>query len=655
MVYKSGDDNLYIRVVSILCMKKGVFLLLVLLVIPFTSAELLFSQLGQSYSFGDQATAQLTVTSNIAQTDFLDADVVCGQSRIDFYRAPLTFSQPGEKTVDLSFMVSQALFDTITGTCAFSASYGESTRESSSFILTRTLIIEPTFAKTIYAPDEKVVITGTARTPNGRAVNGYADVSFAGLSFSGLVKDGQFSLELALPHAIAPSEHELSIHVYEKDSAGYISNEGTFTKNIGITELFDKISIVTSSPRVVPGEQFTYTVFALDQVGNKISRDVLVQLYDPSGTIVFSHTIPSGVEQVYPFNSDAAMGYWKLEAQQDTKKETVLLNVPENQLATFQLEGGSVIAQNIGNVPYKKIVEFMFDNVSVSKEVSIPLGGTRKLKLSAPSSTYTISINDGQNELVSAGVSLTGRAIDVGNTGSLSNVLSIIPALVIVGVIVILFFWVKQQRSRRFNYGESPSVARVHSIPKTVNFTSARFSEGEKEDATLVAVFIPQRPSHEEGIGLISDLRASLTGSGAHVIDEGTVVVGLFTKRVSGDDFMARALRSAFECSQKVQEYNRLARYKVRAGVGIVDGQLITGYEKGKLSYASVQNSIGRAKNLAAASEGSLLASDSLYRKMASAVSAERAEKGWKITRVKDHTRHNSFIDGFVKRNDFRK
>ncbi len=638
-------------------MKRGLLLFLILLVLPLSSGEILFSQVGQSYSFGDRIEAGLTVVADSAQTDFLTVFIRCGQSEMDFYRAPLTLAQGEQRFVDLSFLTTNALFNSLSGTCFFDASYAGQQRQSPSFLLTRVLIIEPVIEKTLYRPDEVVKISGVARTPNGRAASGYADVSFAGLSLSVPVRDGQFSLEIILPHAIAPSEHELFLRVYERDSAGFVSNEGNYTKNLTVVSVVDKVSVVPSSYELTPGELLVFTPYVFDQVGTKMSHDLSGRLYDPEGTLVFSRIFSSGIEHTYNVSLNATPGNWILEVETQSKEDSVSLHVLEYEAASFEIENSTLIVHNIGNVPYEETVQVSFNDVTVVRDVSIPVGGMRRLKLSAPPSTYTIAVRDSTNELVTSGIPLTGRAIDIGEYSSLGGVRLIFPALAIIVVLGLLFFGIRYYRARRLHYGDVEPSSRMQPMPRTVNLTSASFNQGEKEDAAIVSLSVA-RPSHNEGIGLIDDFKSTLTTMGGHVVDEGTALVGLFTPRVSGVDYLQKALRAGFECSTKAQDYNRLARYKVKVGAGVVDGQLITGYEGKKLSYASVQNSIGRSKNMAAASAGSqgvLLASESFYRKVASEVSAARAEKGWKILKIKDHAKHTTFVNTFLKRNDFKK
>lgn len=642
-------------------MKKGVLLLLVLLV-PFVSAELLFSQLQESYSFGDQVTSRLTVTADTPQTDFLNVDLACNNETISLYRAPLTLAS-GEHSVDLNFGVTPALLDDISGQCTLDASYGGQARSSSSFLITRTLIIEASTEKSVYRPDESLKVTGTVRTPNGRNAKGYADLSFAGLTLSVPVNDGRFSLNVTLPHKIAPSEHELELQVYEKDSSGDISNEGTFTQTLRIGEILDTVTVTSSTDELTTGNDLVFTTYAFNQVDAAIDRDIAIELLNPSGQAQFSRLVRSGTEQRFFLPLNATPGNWRVVASVDDVRNEAVISVLEHEIATFEVQNNTLLVTNVGNVPYDESVEISFNNVTVVRAISVPLGASRTFKLSAPDSTYDISVRAGSQEFKTQGVALTGRAIDVGSSGFSGTGVLFIPLVSLVALLA-AFLGVRVYVSRR-GTGESAfggftrdlysarEARELKPVTRTVNLTSASFSDGEKEQASIVAVAMPQRPQHEEGISLVGDVKASLSAAGAHVVDEGTMLVGLFTKRIAGDDFTQKALKAAAASSEKIQEYNRLARYKVRAGVGVTDGELITGYEGAKLSYASVQNSIGRAKNLAASSNGSLLASETFYKRVMNDVHAERAEKGWKINRVKDNQQHKTFINSFMKRNDF--
>ncbi|MEK6898780.1 MAG: hypothetical protein AABW79_01650 [Nanoarchaeota archaeon] len=637
-------------------MKKLVFILFVLAFIaPIVSAEILFSQLGQSYSFGDQVNAKLTLTSEVAQTDYLVVKLMCGTSSVEFYRVPVSFSGAGEKEIDLSFMTSTALFSELSGNCNFDATYSGENRQSSSFLLTRSLFIEPVFEKRVYLPDEIVKVSGTAKTPNGRAIEGYATASFAGVTLSVPVRAGSFAFEFKLPHDIAPSEQEFSLRVYEKDSAGYVSNEASYTTSLTISEILDKISIVVKEDQITPGLKSSFSVYAFDQVGNKIFRDAIFRIYSPQGKVVYSEVFATDSVKEYYFEPNSSSGNWRFEAESESKKDVLNVYAVENEQASFFVEDGTLVVKNIGNVDYNEVVNILFNDVSLARELSVPVGETKKLKLSAPDSNYTITVSDGREQFLGVNVPLTGRAIDVSESSFLSSGYSFLPFIILLVLVVGGIFGIRSYRANR-SYGmiSNEPAFQKNVVTRTVNLTSASFSDGEKEDAAIMALSIGNI-GRNESASLIGEIKAEMQKEKAHVIDEGSMLIGLFTKRIGGEDFNQRALRAAYNSSLKLQEHSKSDRLKLNAGIGVSDGQLITGYEKGKLSYASVQNSIGRAKNIAASSGGNLVVGEGYYRKIMGDVNAERAEKGWKINRMKDHASHKGFIDKFTERNNFRR
>lgn len=653
ILYKAGDDNLYIRYNLESFMKKSLIFLSLLFLLPLVSAEFLFSQTQEVYSFGDRVNAQLTVTSDYPESDFLEVNLECSQNTLNLYRSPLSFSGQGQKSIDLSFDVTPAILGSLSGTCVFSADYAGQQKASSQFLITREIIIEPSFEKTSYKPDEVLRLTGTARTPNGRSLQGYADLSFSDIHLSAPMTAGRFSFNFTLPHAFVPGEHELSVHIYEKSPNGEVTNEGTFVKTIRIAELLDKLTVVPSSTELLSGDNITVEVFAFNQVQAPVSGDVALTLVNPEGKTVSSKIVSSGTVQHFYFDLNATPGVWTLQASSEGKTDSVPLSMLEHELATFYVENETLIVSNVGNVPYSETLEIAFNSLTVVREVSVPFGSVRKFKLSAPDAEYTITVRDGQQEYLAQHIPLTGRAIDVGQYGLFDFSQLYLPGAIILALLV-AFVAVRMYNSRRIHYSDEPLQPRIRPVTNTVALTSSSFSEGQKEDAVILALSLGQRPEHEEGITFIGDFRSLVKSSGGYLEDEGTVLLGIYTQRIAGPEFMQKAVKTGWAASQKIAEYNRLARYKVKAGLGLSDGQLITGYEGKKLSYASVQNTIGRAKNLAAQSRGDLLIPDSLYHKIVSDIRAVRAEKGWKVTSVKDSEQHTKFINSFMKRNDFR-
>lgn len=628
-------------------MKKSLILLLFLLV-PISSAEIYFSQPDSAYSFGDNLELRGTLGSGISQADFLIVRFYCGQSNVEIYRSPFSFSQPGEKNFDISLALTEDLLGNMSGNCFLRGNFGAQQGDSSEFLVTRSLIVESSVDKTIYKPSEQVKLSGVARTPNGRGAEGSVEIRLGDLYLASPVTNGKFSMNFTVPQNAAPGEQDIDIFVYEKDSFGQVTNSFRADKPIMVSEMINHIDIETDG-QITPGSEFEIGVSVFNQVQNKISRDVSIKIFDSSGREVKSKTIHSGSVEHYSVPDNAVPGRWRIEAETEGVRDEFELLILENEKAEFRMENDTLVVRNVGNVDYNEVVEIAFGNTTLFKEVNIPIGGERRFKLSAPDSVYDVSVRESKGEYSFGSIPLTGRAVDIGEVGSYSSQI-FLPLLIII-FIVALFFGVHYYNGRRSKHDYS--VREVKSVPRTVALTSAKFSDGEKEDAAILAVIVNNRSN--EASSLISEIKSQIGMGKGYVKDDGNLILGIYTKRLAGEDVNSKALRAGWAISQKIIDHNRLERHKFRVGVGVGDGQLITGYSAGKFSYASVQNSIGRAKNLAASSNGELLLSDSFYRKIVSEVSASKKGNGWHVTRVKDHDSHGAFVDNFLKRNQFKK
>lgn len=635
---------------------KWVVIVTLLLLAPFASAELLFSQIDDMYSLGDQINTQVTIVPAVTTNDFFDVTLVCGSDRQEIYRQPLSVSGGATLPVQLSFALGSAFIGSLSGTCLLEASFGDETKQSPSFELSRILIVDASLRTTLFSPQEKIVLQGTAFTPDGGERNGFVDIRVDDTTLtSAPLVEGRFNASITLPSALSPGIHSFSIYAYDIDEAGNPLNEGSSVQTITIREVLTSLDISLGSDETDPGVPFSFVPRAFNQIGAEMSEEIAVSIISPSGKVLRSLVTPSSEVQSAPLPVDATPGIWTIRASSGSFVKESTFTVNELEKAQFDIINNSLYVVNIGNVPYDREVEIALNNFTVIQRIQLTVGEQKWFKLSAPSDSYSVVIYDGAEQLRTSGVPLTGRAVDIGELSGFSYSQLIFP-IVIILILVILFFVIRVYNRKRHDIFDEPKLTPV-STKKMAMPTSATYTEGVKEEGVMLSVVFRERPAHEGGRKIITEVISLLKSSGAHVRDTGQAINAVYTQRlVSDPSFALTAVRTAYSCQQLITGHNQTSRLHVHAGIGASLGMMITGSNKNTFTYNALGNVVSKAQNLASHSlrQGSaVLLNESLYRKVMTEVGAEKVHDSvWKVTKVQNREQHSKFISGFLGRQD---
>jgi hypothetical protein len=178
---------------------------------------------------------------------------------------------------------------------------------------------------------------------------------------------------------------------------------GVFAEKIGID--------VKNS--YVPGDKVNFKITLYDNNNNKIDGQIDYSIRNSNYDTPVSGKISSGEEMTYNLPLDSFKGIWELDAKYKTIEANSLFTVGESRKIDIKLENDELVISNLGNVPYDNdIIISIGENVQTAR-VTLDIGQTKRIKLTAPSGEYEVKVNDGsfQNDVVFNQVSLTGNVI----------------------------------------------------------------------------------------------------------------------------------------------------------------------------------------------------------------------------------------------------
>ncbi len=619
---------------------------LVLLTLPFASAELLFSQPQAAYNFGDELSMTLTLRPLSDTTDFATIDLTCGSEHVTMYQSLLTIQAGTSREIALTPRLDSPLFANLNGSCVLQGTFGNDNVASQRFVLTKEITTQLVIPSTLVMPGSSIAISGTAQKVNGAPLEGFVRFSIDDTNFSYVqpVTEGVFSFNVTLPNTIAPGEHEVRVVSYEENTQGRVLNEGTESATLIVQVVLTRAEVVLGTSDANVGTPFVFTIYAYDQAGNRIERDAQYDIFGPGAEDAFlTRLTQSSVSEQFNASAETAPGYWRIEARVGDVRAKKLFYVNEFEKLTFTLENNdTLVITNEGNVPYHRSVQIDVGTYSAIKDVTLGVGEFKRFRLKAPDAAYDILVNDGNHTFRAMGVPLTGRAIDIGEvSGSFFNLWwAGLFVLVILGLTFVTNRYVAQRRAA---HGKSDTPL-VRSSPTRVLSGAQPAYTTSREPATMIAVRADCSSARVKNA--LDSALSSSQRAGAHILQEGDnhliTLSPRLTKKLENDLF-AVTLAKEIEGS--------LVKNSIDFGIGVGKGEIISD-GRGKGSFTSLGTLVPSVKRLARASKNAVLVSEDVHAALRTSIKAEKQaeDKAWHVTSVVNRDTHIGFINSFLKR-----
>ena len=670
--------------------------------VGFASAGIFIEPLKEIYNYGDQLTAQTNLIPSSAVSGHYTVDLKCGTNlTINIFNQFFNLQANVEQPVQITTQLLNPLLNNLSSSCNLRANFNGETATSSSFRLSRLIILDLSLDFDELAPGKSFSISGTAIKESGVPLNGFVEIFVTSLNLykSGTVSGGIVNISSSLPTDAKSGKHNITLEVHDTTSAGAILSKGSFNDIIGITQVLKDVEISAVKENVEPGNEFIFQVTARDQAGDPIKKDVSILVSDPKGLPFIKKIIKSNEDQKILFSLNNTPGYWSVESSIDGAIKRKLFYVSEVQKLQTSLINDTLLVTNIGNAPYKGSLEVTIGSFVEVKQISLDVGESKKFKLEAPDGDYSISINEGKEEKVLGSTFLTGNAIKVSDLredliDTVSNPLIWwLAAILFVLIIVLVQVKIRLQHrppsaplgnkssselpskkivssEKIFSENKPPMSVSEHfsnkistassstlmglSTPSRANNLFAETQSGAREHAVVVAVRVATEGRSPYITQTINSALSLAQETGAKIYIDGECKLAVLSPRLTrSHENEIAAVQVARRIESLFLEHNKLYQEKVMFGLAITDGDIISEFEKGKFHFTSVGNIISSAKRAAQSATMKLIISDSVKKKVTNVVktSQSNVKDFWEISRVIDRGNNDDFIRRFRERN----
>ncbi len=643
----------------------------VMLLASLASAEVSLSQPRGVYNIGDELALSITLRSAQSAEGFLKITFICANQTSDIYLAPIAVHANQEKRVDTNITLGRSFLRDLGGECSLLISSPVGDATSQSFEISDEVEVSFNLNKLGFSAGEQVQIRGNLLKPNTKPFSGFVEITLDGTDVRMIRPAGgnQFQLNVTLPENLRSGTYRLQVRAYEKDVNDEVTNEGMDATSISVSKIPQKIEIAIATQSVVPGNAISFKVFLYDQANEEVQGDVSVVIKEPEDEIIMQQLVKTNEVITYPIEQNANPGYWKIEATFQQLNVRRLFYVENQELATFEIIGDTLLIRNIGNTPYRKAVQIAIGDEVEIKELELDVGDERRFRLVAPDGIYRVSITDGEETLTLDTVSLTGNAVGIISEKS-GNIFIRYPLVwifivIVFGMFVLMMF--ERFSSRKFiAYNipkKTPIEVKKEWTSEGLVLGGVREAEhaatvhGHKEEAALIAFRI--KNFHEltkENLKSIETLFQEVYDKKGVVYKTGNYLIIILTPSITKTfKNNVNAVKLAKSISEKLQEYNKKFLKKVNFGVGVNYGGIIVEPLKDRMKFSSVSNALSLAKRIADLSHGEVLLSREVNTHVDSEIKTEKTLKEgldlYTLRKVTSRESYHGFLQGFLERN----
>lgn len=646
-------------------------------------AEIIVNQMPSLFNVGDDFSVSASVVGARDTTSFVTAQLLCGSTSLEIYKSLLTLQTGQRKDILIEGKFNNAILPANRDqNCVVKFAYDNTTAQTAQFQITSAIDMAVSLDGTSFAPNDHVKVTGSAQKKTGTAVNGFIEMKAPELSvnYYNTLQEGNFAFEFPIPQNAKPGQYTITAHIYEKDSDGKITSEGSLDTAFTVRQIIKDLKLAPQTETsVTPGEDFQVTPTLYDQVEGAMDGEVALTFMKPDKFVVQREVVKSGAPFVFHTEQTSVPGNWKIEAKASNYTATQDFYIEELMTATFTLENETLLVTNTGNVPYTRPVAISIGDFKTLEEGTIGVGASKRIKLvPQKTGTYPIQVDDGSAHQQFENVSLQAPFLATAMAASLNegvgalarnSGLAWIWVLLIIILIVVAYLWYKKIQKKRYT-GHSPSHQTIttkvstvlrgtRSMPMHQKSTQGKHAiEGNKEEVTIVALNIRNLPQLQSmsttALSTIEKCVTHMKESKAKVYADGDFRLFIFSPSVlKVSDPTVLAVQRAQEIEQILQGHNKRYADIINFGIGIHSGEIITQMRDGKFGFSPLGSTISVTKRLASYAKEEALLSERTHRKTPGKIKAEKVGDMniWRVKRIIDRTQHEEFISKFKQRN----
>jgi hypothetical protein len=672
-------------------MEKGVLIgfFIIVALANFVSAEILISSVQDVYNLGDEINVDATIKRSIETNDFFQLYLICEGNEWEFHKQYILLSPGEEKKININFVLLRDLVGASEGECVIKGTLGSEATLSEAFKLSNKLYLNYTIEKEEYNPGEDIIIMGNVVKENGQPVDGFIELNAIeeNIRVTNTINSGNFFINFSFPKDTKAIQYLLHINAYEKDSKDNRSNSGFINKFIKINQIPTRLEFTFDSQETLPGKEFRFKPVLFDQAGDEIYAEGIYTVKDTNGKIIEQIKGNTGEFISFAINNQSMPGIWKLFGIVSGVDNERVFEVLKNQVAYFSLINNTLYIYNTGNVPYNKTVLVKIGENSENIPLNLDIGLSTIYTLQAPPGNYSVKVSDGNSEVTSGNVALTGNAVAVrqgSGAGAFSSPRRSFATLFLILIFGMFGMMLLRRSKTEDNAGyndnskhKKTNIDFVDSVKKAKNkevdlsgkgpLASAEYVlniKGERQESIILCLGIKNKNELDVGEGsnlpefidrmmrLAADKKAVLYSLNNYMF---FLFIPSITRTFKNED---KAVDLAFEFKNMIIEYNKKFKNKMQWNIAINKGPLIVQSGRDGVKFSAINSLIPMTKKLVDNGLEELYLSGEIGRKGISGLKSEKVQKetvdAYRVRERVDKSENKQFIDKFLSRNSRR-
>jgi hypothetical protein len=160
------------------------------------------------------------------------------------------------------------------------------------------------------------------------------------------------------------------------------------------------------------GDPIIFKATLYDDIKNPIDGQIDITIEDSEKKITKT-SVPS--KQIANVDlQTASSGQGMIRAINGDTETIVFFDIGRAELASFELDGETLIVKNTGNTPYTRTIKITIGETTGTQTPNLEIGGSISYRLVAPEGVYNIRATDGKTSLIRSEVRLTGTGNVIG-------------------------------------------------------------------------------------------------------------------------------------------------------------------------------------------------------------------------------------------------
>ncbi|MFC1710889.1 hypothetical protein ACFLZJ_01915, partial [Nanoarchaeota archaeon] len=467
-------------------MKRIIFILtLLILLSSIASAEIIINQQPEAvYSLGDYVKSTITITTTTGIYGYLSTNIMCDGQLKPLPDKSITLPPNEEERIEVSLLLIKTFVNELSGNCQFKFRIGENYVLSDEFAISDFMTLELTSEDVEFSPQEEVVIEGKAFKENGEPVDGFIDLimiyntTLDNRTYPETINNGFFSIKFTVGETTKAGPYLIRLNGYEKDPLGELTNKGFMDFNMVISQVPTSLEVAFETPEVEPGTNAMIKAILHDQTGQNIPATSIITIKNLADKVLQQTEIATDEYLEFPIEYNQAPTEFKVVGVSNKLTGESTFNVTVKEEVEIEILNNSVLITNIGNVMFcnKTVLIKIGEANTFDIDPCLDVDKDQKYRLTAPDGEYQVEIIMNGNSILSESIPLTGRAVDVKESGgTVGKIFQFwwIFIIIILGLIAFMIF--KKGYKRSF-------VGRFHFKKKDPKKSESKVASSETKE-----------------------------------------------------------------------------------------------------------------------------------------------------------------------------